>query len=305
MRITSFIGVSLIIVSVAVGATAGSAPTTGKTAGEKKTSKWVFSLLPRAFQSNPRVDLAVITEMTDEGKKLPVPTAEKPVYYFAQAAGFHGEGHGVQKAPSLEPEKIEAQMSEALRGNHYLPASPEHPPTLVLFYHWGEHNRLDPEFDDLGNRNLLSRAQLVGGTKFADELRQALNEQELTGTSSRDISDPVHRLIERDDLTRQLMEQIFSDCYFIVVSAYEGAALAQGQRKLLWRTKITTSAQGLALKETMPVLVAGGSGHYGREMPTAAVVDKRLRRGGRVDIGEAEVKEYIEPATEKKDLENR
>jgi hypothetical protein len=122
----------------------------------------------------------------------------------------------------------------------------------------------------------------------------------MTGAGGGGIADPVHRFIERDDLTRQLMEQIFDDCYYVVVSAYEGAALAKGERRLLWRTKMSTPSQGIGLKETMPALIAGGTQFYGREMTTPSVVDKQLHRGGHVDIGEAQVKEYIEPGTERK-----
>jgi len=305
MRTFSF---TLFFILTALALTAIGAEPGGKTAkapSDKKASKWVFSLLPRSFQTNPRVDLAVITEMTEDGKKIPPPTEEKPIYYFAQSAGFHGEGHGAQDYPPMEVGKLEAQLQESIKGNHYLPASPGHPPTIVLFYVWGVHNRLDPEIKDIGNLNLLSRAQLVGGTKFAHELYQALEEWDASGSPTRDIMDPMHRFIERDDLTRQLMEQIFYDCYYVVVSAYEGAALAQGQRKLLWRTKISTSSQGIGLKETMPALFAGGADFYGKEMPTAAVLDKQLHRGGHVEIGEAQVKEYIEPPPEKKDAANK
>lgn len=285
----------LLVAAWALGGMPLLSSAAGKPGAEKKTSKWVFSLLPRSFQTNPRVDFSVITEMTEEGKKIPPPTEEKPLYYFAQSAGFHGEGQGVQDYPPLELGKLEAQLSASLKINHYLPATDGHPPTIVLFYIWGVHNRLDPEMRDIGNANLLSRAQLVGGTKFAHELYQALVEWDAAGSPTGDITDPVHRFIERDDLTRQLMEQIFTDCYYIVVSAYEGAALAHGQRKLLWRTKIATPSQGIGLKETLPALVAGGANYYGKEMPTATVLDEQLHRGGHVDIGEAQVKEYIEP----------
>lgn len=304
MRLRSFVFSSAfaLVAAFTLGGMPLVSSAANKPATDKKTSKWVFSLLPRSFQTNPRVDLSVITEMTEEGKKISPPSEEKPAYYFAQSAGFHGEGQGVQDYPPLELGKLEAQLSASLKNNHYLPATEGHPPTLVLFYIWGVHNRLDPEMQDIGNTNLLSRAQLVGGTKFAHEFYQALAEWDAAGSPRGDITDPVHRFIERDDLTRQLVEQIFNDCYYVVVSAYEGAALAHHQRVLLWRTKIATASQGIGLKETMPALIAGGTDYYGKDMPTATVLDEQLHRGGHVDIGEAQVKEYIEPSpAEKKD----
>jgi hypothetical protein len=93
-----------------------------------------------------------------------------------------------------------------------------------------------------------------------------------------------------------LWEQIRDDCYFFVVSAYEGAALAKGERRLLWRTKLTTAANGISLAESLPSIVLGGTDFFGKPMDATSYVQKKINRSGKVDIGEAQVKEYIEPA---------
>jgi hypothetical protein len=36
-----------------------------------KEPRWVFSLLPKSMQKDPRLDYTVITEMTPAGRKLP------------------------------------------------------------------------------------------------------------------------------------------------------------------------------------------------------------------------------------------
>ena len=36
-----------------------------------RSPQWVFSLLPKSFQKNPLLELTVITETTEAGKKLP------------------------------------------------------------------------------------------------------------------------------------------------------------------------------------------------------------------------------------------
>lgn len=264
-----------------------------------RNSKWVFSLVPTAFQRNPRIELSVITEVTAEGRKIPQPTAENPTYYLAQSSGFHAEGHGAQNTAPIQVKKLEDDLRQALAANGYRPTADGHPPTLALFFVWGMHNRLDPEYDDVGYKNLLSRAQLVGGTQFAKELLHVLEQTSLLNLSASDFTSPLHRFIERDDLTRQLMEQVFDDCYYIVVSAYDGSSLARGERKLLWRTKMSTPSQGLGLRETLPALISGGSPFFGREMALPAVVEKQLHRGGKVEVGEPQVKEYLPPTDAK------
>lgn len=283
--------------------TAAATPATA-TKVENDNSRWVFRVLPKAFQKNPRVDLAVITEMTEAGKKVAPPTAEKPTYYFAQSAGFHEEGHG-DGTPVSTPAThkfMEKQVEAALADSHFIHATAEHPATIALFYFWGVHSRLNENVDDVGFRNLLSRAKLVGGDKFARELERAIHSSVVSDGMLFGIADPVYQFREQDDLHRELMSEILDDCYFVVVSAYDGAALARGERRLLWRTKMSTSAQGVSLDETLPALVLGGTQFFGRDMGEAQVVAKIIHRTGRVDIGEPKVKDYFEnpAAAEKK-----
>ena len=47
---------------------------------KKESSDWVFSILPKSLQKNPRLELTVITEMTDAGKSWPPVSAGKPAY---------------------------------------------------------------------------------------------------------------------------------------------------------------------------------------------------------------------------------
>lgn len=263
---------------------------------ENANSRWVFKLTPKAFQKNPRVDLAVITELTAEGRKVRTPTADNPIYYHAETAGFHEEGHGdgTRKSPPSTYTFMQVKLEESLTQNHFLRETPDHPATIALFYFWGVHSRLNSNVDDIGFRNLLSRAKLVGGTQFAEELDRALRASVLGNGMLWGIADPVYQFRERDTLHRELMSQILDDVYYVVVSAYDGAALARGERRLLWRTKMSTSSQGVSLEETLPALVIGGAGFFGREMKEAEVVAKIIDRTGRVEIGEPKVKDYFD-----------
>ena len=109
-------------------------------AGEKSGSQWVFSLLPKSLQKNPKVEMTVITEITEEGKKLPEVRPQKPVYYVAQSAGFHSLGHGPANEKAPPPDALQAMLEKSLATNGYLPAKQPGPsPGLLVIYMWGSH----------------------------------------------------------------------------------------------------------------------------------------------------------------------
>lgn len=273
---------------------------------EKSKSYFFSSLLPTAFQAHPLLAISVITEKTADGKKLPDPTAAKPTYYIARSAGYHHEGHGAKQDREVSETNIQQFVQTALAKSHHLPADKEHPATLALFYFWGVHSKFDSSdadgeggFRDVGNRNFLSRAQLVGGTKFANEFAAAIRDRErstLPGAGGPIGIDPVYMFSVRTTVNRSLVEQVIDDCYYVVVSAYDAGALAKGERKLLWRTKMSTPAQGVSLAETTPALVASGGPYFGRDMNEPSIVDKRIHRKGTVDSGELKVIEMGEPS---------
>jgi len=273
---------------------------------ESSEGQWVFSLLPKSFQDNPFVDQTVITEMTDEGKKLPPPSRAKPVYYFAQPAGYHVEGHGTAANQPPPEELLARSMRQALAVNGYTPAPPGKPPALLILYVWGVHNNFDTNLDpsmqdvggtflDVGHRNLLSRAALVGGTRFAGELKAAMEQHDrMQETPTTPLLDPLRLFTERDPKTRQLVEQSKADCYYVVASAYDYQAGVHGQRKLLWRSKMTVDARGVSMTDTLPTLILNAGKFLGRDMPEAATMTRRMQRNGQTTLGPLEVKEYLE-----------
>lgn len=291
---------SLILALPALSrASAESSPQIEPVKQEKQKSYFFSSLLPIAFQSHPLLAISVITEMTDLGKKLPAATSDRPYYYFIRSMGYQHEGHGVSDAGKVSEENIHRLVQTALATSHYLPADKGHPASIVLFYYWGVHSKFDEAdketgdggFRDVGHKNLLSRAQLVGGEKFTKEFAKALKDRDNWLTGGRVGADPLYFFSVRTDLNRNLVEQIVDDCYFVVVSAYDAAALVSGERKLLWRTKMSTPAQGVSLVETTPALVASGGPCFGRDMNEPTIVDKRINRKGNVGMGELKVME--------------
>ncbi len=277
-------------------------------AKKPQSSKWTFSFLPVAFQKNPLLDFTVLTEMTDYGRKLPPPSFKRPVYYMSFSNGQQDKGPGYGGKNAMAFEQLDKRLLQALASAGYRPSDKEHPATQVLIFTWGEHNRVDmlTNTDEDGttakNRygvdssnfdNLMSRAHLVGGKQFAEELAQALKDQALMGGTG--IHSPLERFKERNTLTSSLVDQVFDDCYYVVVSAYDLLALAGPlrEKRLLWRTRMSTAAQGVSLEQTMPGMLENGAYYFGREMKAPEIIIKRIMREGKVEIGEATVQEYI------------
>lgn len=260
---------------------------------ERDGGEFVFSILPKAFQKNPLVNMTVITEMTAEGKQVAPPTGENPAYYLGQAGGFHVEGHPAGDVPP-PPAEIERSVQKALSASHYLPAPEGRVPQLLLVFHWGAHNHLDREFPDLGHKNMISRAALVGGKKFSEEFARALEDEDTYKEAGSyqtlgDSLSPLRLFKDKNAHNTELVEQAMADCYYVAVSAYDYGRLARGEKILLWRTKMTVDARGISMTETMPTLIATGGTYFGREMEQAVTPIRRVLRQGRVQVGTPQV----------------
>lgn len=275
-------------------------------------NQWVFSLLPKSLQKNPKVEMTVITEMTEAGKKLPEVTPQAPAYFLAQSAGFHSLGEPSNAKPPL-PAELEDMLKKALAANGYLPANPPaHAPSLLVVYSWGAHYALHPEDDDsisgdMVLRNILDRAGLVGGPQFAQKLQKLFEQKSamleanpparpdptginpgiepILGAAQQEFADPIRLFAEESPKNSFIIDQAFDDVYFVVASAYDYAAAGQNERRLLWRTRMTVDAKGVAMNDTLPTLIDTAAPYFGRDMPEPETLIKRALKEGKVDVG--------------------
>ena len=279
----------------------------------KDKSEWVFSILPKSFQKNPRLDLTVITEMTELGKQLPPVTPDHPAYFITQSSGYHQLGHAPGNEKSLTAEEVERILTRALATNGYLPAQPpSSPPSLVIFYTWGSHNMLiegDDENPSLSGqavaRNLLDRAALVGGEKFARQLLELFNQADslsiaasvptppggepVFGPDQLDFMNPVNQFKRASVKNEFLVDQAAEDVYYVVASAYDYRSITTKTKRLYWRTRMTVADQGVAQRQTLPTLIASAAPYFGQDMPESEILSKRPVQEGTVEIGPATV----------------
>jgi hypothetical protein len=260
---------------------------------------WTFEALPRAFQKNPLVDMTVITEMTALGKKRPLATPARPAYYAATIGPPREEGQPDGNTHPLSPDVVQAGMQHALAINGFLPADSSHRPSLVVIFVWGTYNRIPINHVDPGNKNVVARALLVGGEKFAGEFQQAIERDQAMMEAGTPLGPNsfFRQFRRRDAKTEQLVNQARGEIYFIVASAFDYAAMTRNERQLLWRSRLTVDTRGVSMSDTLPELMASGAPFLGRDMAESALLMRHADRNGQVDIGTLKV---VEPPAETK-----
>jgi hypothetical protein len=90
--------------------------------------------------------------------------------------------------------------------------------------------------------------------------------------------DPIHLYEISDPKHTFMMEQVRSPLYFVVASAYDYAALARHERRLLWRTRLTVDCTGVSPAEAIPLLISSASPWFGKDMAEPQLLTKRLKQ---------------------------
>lgn len=327
--VTAFAVVALVCPAAASEQSSNAPSATASLPQATKESdwQWRFALLPRSFQKHPWVDFNVISEMTVAGRLLPQPSPEQPLFYElhqSEISDLGVESEGTGRPPNVE--NLTRALEHALSENGLLPgAPPQNPATILLVCHWGYYSLLqdDPDFDAANQvrkrRELLDRAALIGGEGFAREFAEVLEKSDsyleamaaFVSASSRlpqampimgdmtpgtDFLNPLELFKRRDDKTRHLVEESSRPCYFVVVSAYDRESAMKNRRVLLWRTKMTVNADGVSMRETLLPLIANTGAYLAKDMTETATVEKRINRGGKVELGPLRIIGWEPPA---------
>lgn len=228
-----------------------------------------FSLLPGAFSPNPRLMMTVFTDMTAHGRTLPAASREKPVHFVALDEGLRSEGEPTGGGLPPPPAALQDILFRSLSAGGYEPAGEGTPPGLILIYYWGSHYAMDLDFRNMfperHDRQMMERALLVGGRDF----RRKIGHQIEFG----------YTFADRGPKDLFLIQQAAHDMYFVVVSAYDYAEMAAGRRRLAWRTTMTVSTSGVAMRDALPPLVVTSGDYFGRETSEPVAIKRRVRRG--------------------------
>ena len=240
-------------------------------------------LLPLSFGKNPRLDLVVVAETTADGAKVTRPTPQQPAYYVALDEGYREAGDPIANEKPPTAAEVARALRQALAAGGYQPATAQTPPTLLLVYHWGSLNR-----DSLAIRrgmdldpNLKARVALVAGRRYEREIDDEIIQHQLAREMR--TSFPAARFLTIQ--AQQLRELAQDNRYFVIVSAYDYAALGRHEARLLWRTKMSASNAGVAMYAALPALLQGGGPYFGRDADEPQFVRVPLGPEGKVETG--------------------
>ncbi len=256
------------------------APNLSDEIDETGMNRHTFSLLPKAFQKNPELEMTGFTVMTDYGKTQPVASLKNPVYYQIHNGGeqLRGEITTYSEVPAAAVLADMLERSLAVAG--YQPAKGPQKPALLLNYFWGAHDRMDSDtaekFPELARNYVIERALLIGGKDYARRLSEELDRPSLV----------IDHTLKADFLRDQAMD----DLYYVVVSAYKFDDVAHHKPQLLWRTTMTVNSHGINMVQGMPALIVMAKDFYGRQS-TQPMALRRDVRTGTVKLGPLEILE--------------
>jgi hypothetical protein len=231
-------------------------------------------------------------ELTEEGKLLPRPTPEQPVYYVPVIHGWNEIGKIV--AGEEPPKRVDVlrQLAQALAKEGYIlqalrPDANTTMPSLIIHIAWGYMN------PDVVETGALDLSNGEGGTMSAS----MPNDPTQATSVDFNVRDMVTLVVGSKPgrltaLTQTDSEKVgvavAEDRYFVIVSAYDFASSLKGEQKLLWCARMSTARQGVWMQDVVPALVTTGASLFGREsdLPTWKAYPVRE---GRVDLGELQV----------------
>ncbi|HVW21385.1 MAG TPA: hypothetical protein VHC86_09225 [Opitutaceae bacterium] len=330
----------LVAAALALGAVPALRTSAQTPASEKKGLFYKFSLAPKSAQANPRLDFTVVTDLTKEGKALPEASADHPSYYVLYSEGYQTRGDSQLDLKTLSAEDMSKVLQRSLGERGYHPATlPSHPPTLLVMYSWGSYAQSSSEHVDwtfIGGstatgggydpsdasslpgqppaspqalKDMMDRAQLIGGDRFVAQVRQMLlmekdaenaqmNGSTLPPVPTDQLLDPSIPFKAKSPRNDFMMELVKDDLYYVVASAYDYRAFAREHKSvLLWRTRMAISASGVTQHQALPTLVMSASPYFGRDTDGAVILNRQMTE--RIEIGKPTVVGYGDAPAQK------
>jgi len=222
-----------------------------------------------------------VTDLTDAGRGLPIPSPAQPVYYIGINAGFRAyTGIVMGGDPPPEEKPMLSIIAQVLAGQGFRAADDKHPATQIIVCSWGIIGTSGPNLlgpgpgvhflggDKLG---LIDENIIPGHISWGDVLRQRFR----TGTA-----DTVLGMTQ-------------GNLYAVLLRSYDFQAAQSGKRIQLWETRIACAAPGTSLAKALPRIVVSGQHVIGRETALPVVENAARTRQAWVEIGESTVVEYI------------
>lgn len=216
--------------------------------------------------------VVAVTDVTEAGRALPVPTARNPVYFAGLNAGFrvYAGAPFARDTPPTDKAML-AVITEVLAKQHFLAADAAHPATQMIVCSWGVFGGGGLEF--------------LGGKKL-----NLIEEDTIPGHLSGDIFCRRFRAGEAETVLSMSLNPL----YAVLLRAYDLEKALKGDIVLLWETRLSCPTSGTELQKALPGLVVAGQRVVGRETPQPVVRNAARTPDAWVEIGESKVIEFID-----------
>lgn len=227
----------------------------------------------RVFTHN--VEILTVTDMTPFGRLLRQPSRANPIYYEALVLGYQDHGRTVAGIQPPDKKAMLKLVLKLLAEQGFYPGTAQHTPEVLLVMSWGTLN------DERGKAMLF-----MGGDKL-----DIMWELEPLG-----IENSMQALtrFRQGQIAGLVKDSSQGSLYVISIMALDRAAAIEGEKRLLWHTKVSCPSIGLDLTSTLQQMARHAAPHIGRETDKPVWATAPLREG-RVDIGEFKLLEMIDP----------
>jgi|GEM_PF-3571602 len=171
------------------------------------------------FASEPKYDINVNVFLTPDGKKVEPPSKASPAYYYPIVAGYTEIGPVVAGEKVPEKKEVLHMMAKALANQGYLVARPGKTPaaSLLLVCRWGYMN---PDIT-VTDSDTGDPSDPVSNTNFNNQDKLMA----LVSGLSANLVDPKGRVGMMNQQDEASKNDALDDRYFVIVTAYEMAAL--------------------------------------------------------------------------------
>ncbi len=209
------------------------------------------------YSSRASIDAVVVTEQV---------SGQAPVQDQGRTAAVYDGGYidagdpiAGDRAPSAA--EVGQAVRSALQADGFRPTEHGVSPDLLIVYHWGVIRQGRGGRAGVSSLDNLYRARLylTAPARVANDIESSVNR---------------HQTVNWTAERQEAFQLAHDDRYFVIVSAYDYAALDKSQRVLLWQTRISSRATGPSMQEILPSLIAAGSDYFGRNSDTA--IDRQV-----------------------------
>jgi hypothetical protein len=218
------------------------------------------SLASIATAADRKFDMLAVAEQFPLQPSRQVDAPAHPSSYALIGGGFIEAGDPTAGEHPPAASTVTAALQDALTSAGYTLAPSGVTPTAALIYHWGliRDERMPLRVPFQLEPNLRTRLSLVTPAARFPSIEERI-------ISRRDYTPAALQTIEYPDV-RDALDLARDGVYFVVVSAYDYAALARGETNLLWRTKLTAQLNSGALADVVHSLLRNAAPYLGRHL---------------------------------------